>query len=393
MSEYQRYEFMTVDQPLTAEQLEEVEDLSSHIEASSSHALIEYNWGDFKYDPIAVLREYFDGFLYWANWGSPQLAFRFPHGILPANLLDEYDCDEFVTFNKAKDYDVLHFSFNDEEPPDEWMDYDLGSMIAIREELINGDLRALYLAWLASQIRMQDYYYDEEDEEEEDEDEEEDVVFPRVPPGLKSLSAAQKELVSLLRLSEEFVAAAAQYSEPMEASPMDDFAAWIKLLPRERCDDYLVRFARNEAGLRRVLIRELRQAGQSGRPEPTTKEEQRVSFATLLTDVKEIQAEQERRRQEQMRQLEEQNRHARQVRLQYLHLNQDDQWRQIDDIASRKIATAYDQAVKWLIELRDMAKEYHELPAFQTRFNSWVQQYRRLPGLTRRLKEHNFTIL
>ena len=47
MSEYQRYEFMVVDRPLTPAQLDAVNGLSSHIEASSTHALIEYNWGDF----------------------------------------------------------------------------------------------------------------------------------------------------------------------------------------------------------------------------------------------------------------------------------------------------------------------------------------------------------
>src|SRR6266568_5433602 len=78
MSEYQRYEFMTVDKPLTKAQMEAVDGLSSHIEVSSTHAMVEYNWGDFKYDPIKVLHEYFDGFLYWANWGSPRLALRFP---------------------------------------------------------------------------------------------------------------------------------------------------------------------------------------------------------------------------------------------------------------------------------------------------------------------------
>jgi hypothetical protein len=45
MSEYQRYEWVAIDRPLTRAQLEAVEKLSSHIEASSSHALIEYNWG------------------------------------------------------------------------------------------------------------------------------------------------------------------------------------------------------------------------------------------------------------------------------------------------------------------------------------------------------------
>src|SRR5205807_8201390 len=68
--------------------------LSSHIEASSTHALIEYHWGDFKHDPIDVLHKFFDGFLYWANWGAPELALRFPHGILPADLIDGYDLDD-----------------------------------------------------------------------------------------------------------------------------------------------------------------------------------------------------------------------------------------------------------------------------------------------------------
>lgn len=63
MSEYQRYEFMTIDRPLTRDQLAAVNRLSSHIEASATHAVIEYQWGDFKHDPIEVLRQYFDGFL------------------------------------------------------------------------------------------------------------------------------------------------------------------------------------------------------------------------------------------------------------------------------------------------------------------------------------------
>src|SRR5260370_541401 len=135
MSEYQRYEFMTIDRPLTREQLDAVNALSSHIEASSTHALIEYHWGDFKHDPIKVLREFFDGFLYWANWGSPELAFRFPHGILPADLIDYYDFDEFVTFTKHKDYDILDIHFGEMEGPDEWIEYELGSLIPIRRDL------------------------------------------------------------------------------------------------------------------------------------------------------------------------------------------------------------------------------------------------------------------
>jgi hypothetical protein len=89
-SEYQCCEFVTCDQPLTWAQLEAVNALSSHIDASSTHALVDYRWGTFKHDPLKVLHESFDGFLYWANWGVPELAFRIPHGILPVDLLNGY---------------------------------------------------------------------------------------------------------------------------------------------------------------------------------------------------------------------------------------------------------------------------------------------------------------
>src|SRR6202165_2458665 len=176
MSEYQHYEFMTIDQPLTKAQLDAVNALSSHIEASSTHALIIYHWGDFKHDPVDVLHKFFDGFLYWANWGSPQLAFRFPRGILPINLIDGYDLDDFVKFTRYKEYDILDIQFGEIEGPDEWTEYDLGSLIPIRDELMAGDLRSLYVVWLAAQNMMGDY--------DEDEDEQEnDIGVPPVPPG------------------------------------------------------------------------------------------------------------------------------------------------------------------------------------------------------------------
>src|SRR5260221_5667314 len=118
MSEYQRYEFMTKDRPLTQAQLEAVNGLSSHIETSSTHALVEYDWGNFKHDPIAALHEFFDGFLYWANCRAPRLPFRFPHGILPADLLPGYDLPDLLTFPRYTDHDILDIHFCELAAPD-----------------------------------------------------------------------------------------------------------------------------------------------------------------------------------------------------------------------------------------------------------------------------------
>jgi hypothetical protein len=206
MSEYQRYEFMTIDRPLTRAQLDEVNNLSSHIEASSTHAIIEYHWGDFKHDPINVLHEFFDVFLYWANWGSPELALRFPHGTLPVDLIEGYDFDDLVTFTRHSDYDILDIHFGEMEGPDEWIEYELGSLISIRDELMEGDLRSLYIAWLASQPMIGDY-----DEDDVDEDYEIDV--PPVPPAFDKLTAAQQALAELLQVPQELLVAAARLAE------------------------------------------------------------------------------------------------------------------------------------------------------------------------------------
>jgi hypothetical protein len=65
--------------------------LRRELSLSCSSFLKLVRMGDFKHNPINVLHKYFDGFLYWANWGAPRLALRFPHGTLPADLIDGYD--------------------------------------------------------------------------------------------------------------------------------------------------------------------------------------------------------------------------------------------------------------------------------------------------------------
>ena len=378
MSEYQRYEFMTIDRPLTRAQLDAVNTLSSHIEASSTHALIEYHWGDFKHNPIKVLHEFFDGFLYWANWGSPQLAFRFPHGILPVDLIDGYDLDDFVTFTRYPDYDILDIHFGEMEGPDEWIEYELGSLIAIRDELMEDDRRALYIAWLASQ-RMGGSYDEEED------DEISEISMPPVPPAFGMLTAAQQALAELLQVPEELLLAAAQHSNAaVSSTEEDDVAAWVKLLPPERQYEYLVRLARNEPGLSRLLVRELRQLSQNKtRAMPPTGE--RVSYDELLVESKAINARLEREKRE--REEVERLRH-----LQDIHDHQGDYWHQVDQEVVRGSGPGYDEAVRVLVELRGAANQFNETLEFQDRFRAWVRPHLRRPAFVKRLQVHKFTL-
>src|SRR5437660_2691919 len=373
MSEYQRYEFMTVDRPLTSTQLDAVNSLSSHIEASSTHELIEYNWGSFKHDPIKVRHGFFDGFLYWANWGSPELALRFPHGILPEDLIESYDFYDFVEFTHHPDYDILDIHFGELEGPDEWIDYQLGSLIAIRDELMEGDLRSLYLTWLAAQCLAG---YEEEDEA--------DMIIPPVPSAFGELTAAQQALAELLQVPQELLMAAAQHSKAAGPSTRDDFAAWVELLPQARRNEYLVRLAHNEPGLSRVLVKELRELGR-GTQHATPPPGECVSYATLSAESKSIKTRlaREKREQEQL---------AHQRHLQHIHDHQDEYWRQVDQAVSRGSGSGYDEAVQLLTALREAADQFKESQAFQTSFRAWIRPHLRRPALLKRLQDRKFTL-
>lgn len=377
MSEYQRYEFMTVDRPLTKKEQDAVDALSSHIEVSATQAVVEYNWGDFKHDPIDVLHKYFDGFLYWANWGTPRLAFRFPRGILPDNLLAGYDLEDFASFTHYKDCDILDLHFNEMEAPDEWTEYDLGSLMPIREELMQGDLRALYIVWLAAQEMMGTY----------DEEEEYEIDAPPVPPGMGDLTGAQEELAALFRVSEELLVAAAEHSATRKASRQaadEDIAALIQLLPSERGNEYLLRLAQNEPGLSRLFVRELRELSRDKTSE-TSPAGKHVTYATLLAESKGIRTRLEREKREKAE--AERRRHLKDI-----HDHRDTYWQQADKSAERSTGPGYDEAAKLLVELRDAAAQFNESQEFQNRFRVWVQSYMRRPALIKRLQAHNFSI-
>jgi len=54
MSEYQYYEFLAIDRPLSAEDLAYVRTLSSRVQPTSTQAVFTYSFGDFRGDPLSA---------------------------------------------------------------------------------------------------------------------------------------------------------------------------------------------------------------------------------------------------------------------------------------------------------------------------------------------------
>lgn len=97
MSEYQYYEFQTIDRPLTAQEREAIQKLSSRVRLTSTQAIFVYNYGDFRGNPEEIVTQYFDAMLYVTNWGSWQLIFRFPKAIVNLDWLQIYSLPEVMS--------------------------------------------------------------------------------------------------------------------------------------------------------------------------------------------------------------------------------------------------------------------------------------------------------
>ncbi len=199
MSEYQYYEFLALDRPLTEKQRAELRSISTRAEITATRFVNEYQWGDLKGDPREMLERYFDAYLYLANWGTRQLMFRLPREVLDPETAGQYCDTDTASLTETDAHLILSLYIDQEEADDYWDEPggQLAAMVQARSELVSGDLRLLYLAWL---LALQSDEVDDEDTE------------PPVPAGLGDLSAGLQAVVDFFEIDEDLIAVAAALS-------------------------------------------------------------------------------------------------------------------------------------------------------------------------------------
>lgn len=251
MSEYQYYELLAVDRPLDERQQAEVRALSTRARITATSFTNEYHWGNFRGDPRKLMERYYDAHLYVANWGTHQVMLRLPRALLSVEAAEQYCIDPHVTVWASGENLILDLTSEDESG--DWVEGaedSLSAIVGVRAELAAGDLRPLYLAWLAA------YGTWERDEDAFDYDEE-DELEPPVPADLGVLTAPQRALADFLRLDAGLLAIAAQASPPL-ADRKDDsrkLARWIKNLPASDKDTLLHRVAQGHGARVQMELR------------------------------------------------------------------------------------------------------------------------------------------
>jgi hypothetical protein len=120
MSEYQWYEFVALDRPLTSKQMAELRAISTRADITPTRFWNEYQWGNLKADPATLLERYFDAHLYFANWGTRRLMFRLPAARVDDKQLRLYFPGGAARMTQAGEHVVLDLSSETEEPEDDF---------------------------------------------------------------------------------------------------------------------------------------------------------------------------------------------------------------------------------------------------------------------------------
>ncbi len=372
VSEYQYYEFLALDKPLTDKQRAELRKLSSRAEITVTRFVNEYNYGDFRGSPEKLMERYFDAFLHLANWGTRRLMFRLPRALLDAEVARQYCHTDAASVIETSDHVIISL-YLDRDPDNYWVEADdrLGPMVQARSDLAVGDLRLLYLGWL---LGAQWAGQDEEDAVADTE--------PPVPAGLGDLSASLRAIADFLEIDKDLIAVAAEASPPLQEPANDGLAEWITALPAAEKDTLLTMVADGEgAQVQALLLRRFR-----GSDTGTTGRSGSVRTATGLRAAAESRmanrkkADEQRRREEQARKAAAKAAaYAR--RLDELAAEGEAPWKQVDEMIATKKTSEYDRAVALLRDLRALARRQGGESALAKRVLDLRAQYPGRPGL------------
>ena len=374
MAEYLYYEFLAIDRPLDARQLAELRALSTRARISPSRFVNTYQWGDFRGDPRTLMTQYFDAFLYTANWGTRRLMLRLPSRLLDPSTARRYCHTDSASAWAAGKIVILDLSREDQDgswEDEEYGEESLGSIIPARAELATGDLRLLYLAWLLSV----------ESGELADDDAE-----PPIPPGMAALNAPLRSLADFLRLDEDLIAVAAKASEEQkDSSPSpQELKRWVAMLPARERDALLVRLVLgDDVHLRTELLRRSHGEPTDGpqRRESRTVAELRDAAAARRVERERLAAiERARKRARRERDAAL----ARDKRLDELALHEEQAWGQVDASIETKKPAGYDSAVELLSNLRAVSERKGRLEAFAKRFAQLREQHLKKSSLLER---------
>ena len=375
MSEYQYYEFQAVDRSLDDKQLRMLRNLSTRARITATSFVNHYDWGGFKGDPAALMEQCFDLHLYLASWGTRRLMLRLPRRLLDLRLARRYCAGEAASVRATAEHIILDFESRDEEGGDWDIDDDgsgrLSALAALRGELMQGDLRCLYLGWL---LCARDGWVKG------------DAREPAVPPGLAQLSGPLAAFADFMRLDGDLLDVAAEASAPERTSGLSrgEIEACVQALPEAEKTALLLRFI---DGSDPHLVVELRRRFADAEADGAVPGRRTAAELMAAADARA----EERRQRAARREAKEQARREREqaaARAKFLDdlaKREDIAWRQTEALINERKPQSYGRALELLRDLRDLGARRDKADAFAAALRSLRSRHAKKPAFLARL--------
>ncbi|MBI2740013.1 MAG: hypothetical protein HYX38_26150 [Rhodospirillales bacterium] len=373
MSEYQYYEFLAVDRPLSELEQKELRAISSRARITAASFTNHYEWGDLKGDPKKLVERYFDLHLYFANWAARRLLIRLPKRLVDRSLLDSVLRDVEWTMVSEKG-DNLIVDFLGEEvgsDTDEWDDGSswLAALSPLRADVLSGDYRLFYLAWLVA-VEYGGV----------------DAAAVEPLPGIGPLTGALEAFAEFFVLDPDLVAAAAERTGGGGAAgllPCDAVRSALAAMPDREKTDLLLRVVDGDPHVAAELKSRMRTSVLPPPADLRTAGDLRARAAAIREERERLRAEKleaERRRKE------KQAEKARRARLEAVKRRGLAVWDQIEAEIERRNASGYDTAMDLLVDLEAIATEHGTGADFAQRVEGIRERHVRKGKFIERLK-------
>ncbi|WP_374628199.1 hypothetical protein [Pannonibacter indicus] len=356
MSEYQFYDFLAVDKPLTRTDLEALRSLSTRARISSTSFTNSYEWGSFRGDPDSMMERWFDLHLYLANWGARRLMMRLPADLPGRARLDQLAGSLHCVELRAAGQNLILDISIDEMELDGWEDGTgwLAALAPLRADVLAGDLRLFYLMWLMEV----DLGLAEADQMEP-------------MPGIGPISDALEAFADFFGIDCDLVVAAAEREDDAYTSvdaSSETAAQVIAGLPDADKSGFLVRLVSGDAHVAselRALVRNSLKSANTVSPVAAR------TAGDLCARAKVIRQEREA---EQAEQAAAESRRREEEQLQFFRTRADqlmrhgyNVWDEINSEAERRNASGYDTAANLIRALRSIYEENGSLDEFRLR--------------------------
>jgi hypothetical protein len=245
----------------------------------------------------------------------------------------------------------------------------IDQLIGVREELMRGDYRALFLGWLAD--FDPDYWRDPENGA---------IVMPPIPAGLDHLSPALAALIEHFPVDPDALAVTAGLSHVNSPGriPM------ATVLERLSVPEMRALLARVAEGGGAGVMTELNRLTYPLAQVPAGPAMKCMDFAAKAIETREARHKRETEAAAAKRQREAE---LRQQHLASIMQRANTIWSGLDPLMEQKIASAYDQAAAHLQELRDAYAQTGDIDGFQQKLTGFRLRYSNRPAMLRRIEK------